>query len=167
MYGDFVSCSIFESVKINQYMIYIGSDHRGFQLKEKLKQQLTEWGYDYEDVGPFEYNKDDDYPNFAKLVGDKVVEVAGSRGILICGSGIGVCIAVNKIKGIRAGTMAGPEQTKASVMDEDTNVLCLSVDYIDEKVNSDIAKAFLEAEFSGEERHARRVNKIKDLESGI
>lgn len=145
-------------------MIYIGSDHRGFALKEKIKSLLTERGFDHEDVGPFEYNKDDDYPDYAKKVGEDVASNFENRGILICGSGIGVCIAVNKIRGIRAGTMATPEQAKASVADEDTNVLCLSADFIDEELNFEIVKAFLETEFSGEERHVRRVNKIKDLE---
>ena len=145
-------------------MIYIGSDHRGFALKEKLKNLLTEWGYDYEDMGPFEYNKDDDYPDYAKLVGEKVASAEGNRGILICGSGIGVCITANKIKGVRAGTMTSPEQTKASVSDEDTNVLCLSADYTSEEKSSEIVKTFLETKFSVEERHVRRVEKIKELE---
>jgi len=145
-------------------MIYLGSDHRGFALKVKLKEKLTEWGYDHEDVGPFEYNKDDDYPDFAKAVSEKVTADSVSRGILVCGSGVGVCITANKIKGVRAGTMASPEQTKASVSDEDTNVLCLSADYSGEDKNIEIAKAFLDSKFSGEERHVRRVNKIKELE---
>jgi ribose 5-phosphate isomerase B len=145
-------------------LIYLGSDHRGFALKEKLKGLLTEWGYESEDVGPFEYNKDDDYPDFAKLVGDKVASNPDGRGILICGSGIGVCITVNKIKGIRAGTMAEVEQVKASVSDEDTNVLCLSADYTDEEKGLEIVKVFLESKFSNAERHVRRVQKIKNLE---
>lgn len=145
-------------------MIYIGSDHRGFALKEKLKNLLTEWGYDYEDVGPFEYNKDDDYPDFAKLAGEKVAGDSGSKGILICGSGVGVAVTANKIKGIIAGTMFDPEQVKASVADENINVIGLSNDYSSEGKNIDIVKAFIESKFSGEERHIRRVNKIKNLE---
>ena len=124
---------------------------------------MTESGFDFEDLGPFEYNKDDDYPDFAKLVGDKVSFDQESRGILICGSGIGVCIASNKINGVRAGTMATAEQAKASVSDEDTNVLCLSADYTDEKVSLEIAKTFLETKFSGDERHVRRIKKIDNL----
>lgn len=146
-------------------MIYIGSDHRGFALKDKIKNLLIEQGVSFEDVGPFEFDKDDDYPDFAKKVGEDVASAETvSRGILICGSGIGVCIAANKIKGVRAGTMAEVEQVKASVADEDTNVLCLSADYTAEEKNLDIVKAFLESEFSGEERHVRRVNKIQELE---
>jgi len=133
-------------------------------LKEKLKQKLIEWRYDYEDIGPFEYNKDDDYPDFAKLVAEKVSASDGSRGILICGSGVGVSAAANKVKGIIAGTMFDPEQVRASVADESTNVIGLSNDYLSEEKNIEIAKAFLESKFSGGERHVRRVKKIRDLE---
>ena len=145
-------------------MIYLGSDHRGFVMKAKLKRLLIEWGYNYEDLGPFEYNKDDDYPDFAKLVGEKVAGEPDSRGILICGSGVGVAMTANKIEGVRAGTMFDVEQVKASVADEDINVIGLANDYSNEENNIKIVKAFLESKFSGEERHVRRVNKIKQLE---
>ena len=149
-------------------MIYLGSDHRGFALKEKLKNMLTEWGYDYEDMGPFEYNKDDDYPDFATAVGQAVALSLSkgneAKGILICGSGVGVSATANKIKGIIAGTMFDVEQVKASVADEDTNIIGLSHDYSTEENNIAIAKAFLESKFSGLDRHIRRVNKIKQLE---
>ncbi|OGM99432.1 MAG: hypothetical protein A3B91_01125 [Candidatus Yanofskybacteria bacterium RIFCSPHIGHO2_02_FULL_41_29] len=144
--------------------IYLGSDHRGFALKEKLKKKLTEWNYEYEDLGPFSYNKDDDYPDFAKAVGEKVASGPSGRGILICGSGVGVSITANKINGVRAGTMTDVEQVKASVADEDTNVIGLSNDYTSDDKNIEIAKAFLESKFSGAERHVRRVNKIKESE---
>ncbi len=133
-------------------------------MKEKLKNMLTEWGYDYEDMGPFEYNKDDDYPDFAKFVGEKVAADDGSKGILVCGSGVGVAMTADKIRGVRAGTMFDVEQVKASVADENTNVIGLSADYSSEENNIEIAKAFLKSKFSGAERHARRVNKIKNLE---
>src|SRR3989344_5273767 len=148
-------------------MIYLGADHRGFELKEKAKQWLAESGYQFEDCGAFEYNKDDDYSDFAKVVAEKVVSESSNRGILICGSGIGVCIAANKVRGVHAGTAVSSEQVKASVNDEDLNILCLSANYLP---NADIAakeiiKTFLETKFSGEERHKRRVNKIKILEN--
>ena len=149
-------------------MIYIGSDHRGFAFKEKLKSLLTEWGYNYEDMGPFEYNKDDDYPDFATAVGNAVAlsqsKGEEARGILICGSGVGVAMTADKIKGVRAGTMFHVDQVKSSVADEDTNVIGLSADYSSEEKNIEIAKAFLGSKFSGAERHVRRVNKIKNLE---
>ena len=146
-------------------MIYIGSDHRGFALKEKLKNLLTEWGYDYEDVGPFEYNKDDDYPNFGEAVASKVASNLGNRGILICGSGVGIDVAANKIDGIRAGTISEPEQARASVHDEDLNILSLSADFLSEEKAIEIAKAFLEAKYGKEERYERRLEEIKNIES--
>ena len=147
-------------------MIYLGSDHRGYELKEKIKEWLSEWGYKYEDLGPAGYNKDDDYPDFAVAVAEKVVlqHDKNDRGILICGSGIGVAIAANKVKGIRAGTASSPEQVKASVNDEDLNVLAISADYVNEGISKEIAKTYLESKFSGEERHVRRVSKINNLE---
>ncbi|MEK7506502.1 MAG: RpiB/LacA/LacB family sugar-phosphate isomerase, partial [Patescibacteria group bacterium] len=131
-------------------MIYLGADHRGYELKEKLKPWLEEWNYQYEDCGAFEYNKDDDYPDFAKAVAQKVAlahEVEPRdypRGILICGSGIGVAIAANKIKGVRAGTAASPEQIKMAVNDEDLNILCLSADFLAADIAKEIIKTFLE-----------------------
>ena len=148
--------------------VYLGADHRGFALKEKLHKYLAEWEYNYEDVGPFAYNKDDDYPDFATAVATAVAlslsKGNSAKGILICGSGIGVAVTANKIKGIIAGTMFDAGQVKASVADENTNVIGLSADYSSEEKNIEIVKSFLEAKFSGAERHIRRVNKIKELE---
>ncbi|MBI2065125.1 MAG: RpiB/LacA/LacB family sugar-phosphate isomerase [Candidatus Yanofskybacteria bacterium] len=150
-------------------MIYLGSDHRGFALKEKLKTKLTEWGFDYEDVGPFEYNKDDDYPIFAAAVGKAVAlslsKGNGAKGVLICGSGVGIDIAANKIDGVRAGTISEPEQARASVHDENLNVLSLSSDFLSEDKAIEIAKAFLEAKYAKEERYERRLEEIKDIEA--
>jgi len=145
-------------------MIYLGADHRGFELKEKIKQWLSDWGYRYEDVGAFEYDKDDDYPDFGKAVAEKVAVEPAARGILVCGSGVGVVIVANKIRGIRAGTAINAKQIKDSVNDEDTDVLGISADYLSEQAQ-EIVKTFLETKFSGEERHVRRVNKIKSLEN--
>ncbi|HEY4506725.1 MAG TPA: RpiB/LacA/LacB family sugar-phosphate isomerase [Candidatus Paceibacterota bacterium] len=151
-------------------MVYIGADHRGYQLKEKLKKFLEELGHDCKDLGAFEYNKDDDYPDFSKKVAESVVlrqaQDQNDRGILICGSGIGIAIAANKIKGIRAGTAISPEQVRDSVNDENLNVLAISADYTGEKEAQEIVEAFLDTEFSGEERHIRRINEIKDIENG-
>ena len=152
-------------------MIYLGADHRGYELKEKAKQWLAELGYEFEDCGAAELSPEDDYPDFAAAVARKIEDDPQSKGILFCGSGIGVCIAANKIRGIRAGTAASPGQVKASVSDEDLNILCLSADYAPNAdfVDTDIAakdtiRTFLETKFSGEERHMRRLDKIKALE---
>ena len=146
-------------------MIYIGSDHRGYEMKEKVKHWLDENDYDYEDVGPLEYNKDDDYPDFAEKVGDKVASDIGSRGILICGSGVGIDVAANKIDGVRAGTISDPKQVQAAVHDEDLNVISLSADFLSEEKAEEIVKAFLETHYEKTERYERRLDKIEDLES--
>lgn len=148
-------------------MIYLASDHRGFKLKEKINEWLKEWGYEYEDMGALEYDKNDDYPDFAELAARRVAVEPDSKGILVCGSGIGVAVAANKIKGIIAGTMMNPEQTKASVSDENINIVCLSADYSSEDNNKQIIRIFIESEFSGSERHIRRLNKIKRIEEGL
>ena len=144
-------------------MIYLGADHRGFELKEKLKPFLKELGFDYEDLGASIYNKEDDYPDFAKAVAKKVSTDAGrrlNRGILICGSGVGIAVSANKIRGVRAGTILKPEQVRAAVNDEDLNVLALSADFSGENEVKEIVKTFLETKFSGQERHKRRIEKI-------
>ena len=146
-------------------MIYIGSDHRGYELKEKIRQWLTEFEYEHEDVGPFEYNKDDDYPDFAEKVGEKVAHDVGSRGILICGSGVGIDIAANKIDGVRAGTISDPRQVQAAVHDEDLNVVSLSADFLSEEKAEEIVKVFLETHYESTERYDRRLDKIEDLEN--
>lgn len=145
-------------------MIYLGTDHRGFELKERIKGWLGQWDYPYEDMGAFEYDKDDDYPDFAKAVAQKVAAEPDAKGILICGSGVGVVIAANKVKGIRAGTAINAGQIKDSVSDEDTNILGISADYLSGQAE-EIVKTFLETKFSGQARHVRRVNKIKELEN--
>ncbi len=146
-------------------MIYLGSDHRGFALKEKLKSLLPEWGYEYEDMGPFEYNKDDDYPVFGEAVARKVSANKESKGILICGSGVGIDVTANKIDGVRAGTISEPEQVRASVHDEDLNVLSLSADFLSDEKALEIARAFLEAKYAKVERYERRLDEIKKIES--
>lgn len=149
-------------------MIFLGADHRGYELKQKIKGWLNKWGYAHENLGAFEYNKDDDYPDFAtaaaKAVALSLSKGENSKGVLICGSGIGVAIAANKIKGIRAGTAINAKQIHDSVNDEDLNVLAISADYTNEAEAQEIVRTFLETKFSGAERHVRRVNKIKELE---
>ena len=152
-------------------MIYLGADHRGYELKEKAKQWLAELAMPYEDCGAGKYNKDDDYPDFATAVANAVVlslsKGQSSKGILFCGSGIGIAIAANKVHGTRAGTATMPEQVKAAVNDEDLNVIAIAADYTDEATAEKIIKIFLESKFSGEERHVRRISKITALENAL
>ncbi|MEK7583393.1 MAG: RpiB/LacA/LacB family sugar-phosphate isomerase [Patescibacteria group bacterium] len=145
-------------------MIYLASDHRGYEMKEKIKQWLTETGRAYEDCGPDHFDKDDDYPDFGERVGRKVAESPEHRGILLCGSGIGVAVAANKIKGIRAGTCVTPEQAETVVIHDHINVLALSTDYVNEETNKKIIDAFLGAQFSDKDRYVNRVKKVQKLE---
>ena len=145
-------------------MIYLASDHRGYEMKGKIAAWMAERGIEYEDIGPSKLDPNDDYPIYAKAVADKVVANPNSRGIVICGSGEGVAIAANKVNGIRAGTCSSPEQAAAAVNDEDLNVLALSADYLTGEQARSVAGAFIEAKFSGAERHKRRIEEIETLE---
>lgn len=143
----------------------MGADHRGYELKEKTKTWLSDLGYKYEDMGAFGYDKNDDNPIFAHKVAHKVLEHEGNKGIIMCGSGIEIAIAANKIDGIRAGTAQSSEQIASAVSDEDLNVLALPADYLSDNEAKEIVKSFLETKFSGQERFVRRINEIKKLEN--
>lgn len=143
--------------------IYLGADHRGYRLKEFLKDTLT--GHDVMDMGAYEYAPQDDAVDFAALVGQKVASDKDARGILICGSGAGVCIAANKINGIRCSVCHSSEEARASRHDDDLNVLALPSDFISQDDAVDIVKAFLNTEFSPEERFIRRIAKTMELEN--
>ena len=145
--------------------IFIGSDHRGYELKEKLKDFLEEENIDFEDLGNLKYNPKDDYPDIALKVAKNVIEEEG-KGILLCGSGQGVCVAANKIKGIRAGVLYNEELAKQAVEDDDINILCLATNHISEELAKSIVKTFINTEFSRKKRHIRRLNKVKEIENG-
>ncbi len=146
-------------------MIYIGSDHRGYKLKEILKNYLRELNYAWKDLGANELNPDDDYPDFALAVAKKVAEdLENNRGILICGSGVGVDIVANKIKNIRSALCFDVKQAQMSRNDDNANVLSLPADYISESLAKEIVKIWLETPFSGSEHYVRRIEKIKKIE---
>lgn len=144
-------------------MLYIGADHAGFYLKEELKKYLKELGYQYEDLGNKEPDTQDDYPDFALAVGKKVAETEG-KGILICATGLGMAIAVNKVAGIRAAVCWDDFTASQSREHNDTNILCLAGKALDVEAAKKITRRWLETEFNGEERHVRRLRKIKDME---
>lgn len=147
-------------------ILYIGADHRGFQLKETLKQFLKESGYTVTDMGAMSYDKGDDFVDFAKLVVEKVgVDIYNSRGILICGSGIGVDIVANRYPNIRSALSTSPDQAVASRNDEDANVLSLPADFIDSEQAKKIVSIWLQTPFSNEERYKRRIEKIRNIDS--
>ncbi|HAJ44564.1 MAG: hypothetical protein UV53_C0003G0014 [Candidatus Azambacteria bacterium GW2011_GWE1_42_9] len=146
-------------------MLYIGSDHRGYNLKETLKIYLRELNCVFDDLGAKELIPDDDYPDYALMVAQKVAENPDeNRGILICGAGVGVDIVANKIKGIRSALCFDIKQAQASRNDDNTNVLSLPADFISEDLAKAIVKTWLETPFSNDNRHARRIEKIKKIE---
>lgn len=141
-------------------MIYIGADHRGYGLKEKIKAWLAESGYEYKDLGAFELNPDDDYPDFAKSVAGSIKNLE-DRGIVICGSGVGVDDVVNKFQGIRSGLAINKEQIRVARNDDDINILALASDFISESDAAEIVKVFLETKFSDEKKYRRRIEEIE------
>lgn len=140
-------------------MIYLGSDHRGYELKEKIKMWLQEWSLEFEDLGNDRLDPEDDYPDFAQKVAAKLGEI-GDKGIVICGSGIGVDISVNRFPKVRCGLGYALGQIKAGRQDDDINCLALSADFLDEAVVKEIVDTFLNSEFNKEERNIRRIAKL-------
>ncbi len=143
-------------------MVLIASDHRGFQLKEKIKGFLGRERMSFEDLGTYS-TEPADYPDFASLVVRKVAKSKNARGILICGTGIGMSIAANKCRGIRAALCNSSLAAKMARQHNDANVLCIGADFVSEKSAKKIVKAFLSTAFSGEARHKRRIAKIARL----
>ena len=141
--------------------IYIGADHRGFALKEYVKNYLAGEGRAIEDCGDKVYDEGDDYPDYAKLVAERVANEAGAKGILLCGSGNGVVIAANKTCGIRAAVAMTTEQARSARSDEDANIIALAANYTNEEQAREIIEAFLSTPFLDAERHMRRIGKIE------
>ena len=142
----------------------LGSDHAGFGMKEKMKDYLRELGHSVTDLGT--HNADPvDYPDFAEGVGLAVVRGEADRGLVICGSGVGASVAANKIPGVRAGLCHDTYSAHQGVEHDDMNVLVLGSRVIGPELARDLVKAFVEAVFSGEERHRRRLSKVKALET--
>lgn len=146
-------------------MIYLGSDHGGFKFKEDLRIFLTKKGYEFKDLGNKEYDKDDDYPDFAFKVSKKVSESTNNKGILLCRSSAGMVIAANKVKGIRAVSVFDIKSAKHSRLHNNANIIALSGDWLNKTKMFRIIEAFLKTEFSNEDRHVRRLEKIKKYES--
>lgn len=142
--------------------IIIGSDHGGYNLKEKIKEVFSNSGYEFEDVGTTSTDSCD-YPIYAEKLAKKVTETNG-RGILVCGTGIGMSIAANKFKGIRASHCTDTFSARMTREHNDSNVLCLGERITGQDLALDIVKIWLETPFSNGERHINRVNMIKKIE---
>jgi ribose 5-phosphate isomerase B len=143
--------------------VALAGDHAGFSLKQWLAAELKKDGYEVVDLGAHDETPSD-YPDFARVLGKAVVSGQAERGILVCGSGIGACVAANKMKGIRAGLAHDTYSGHQGVEHDDMNVLCLGARVIGPDPALEIAKAFLRAKFTNEERHARRLKKVLDIE---
>jgi ribose 5-phosphate isomerase B len=144
--------------------IAIGSDHAGFALKEELIHDLRRLGHQVIDLGTHS-TEPVDYSDFAEAVGRAVLKGEAERGILICGSGVGASVAANKLPGIRAGLCHDSYSAHQGVEHDDMNLLVLGARVIGPALASELVHAFLNAAFSGEERHRRRLAKVKALET--
>ena len=144
--------------------VIIGSDHAGFGLKSDLAAFLRAEGHEVIDVGTRSTDPVD-YPDFAEAVSHSVLSGEGERGILICGSGVGASVAANKVRGIRAGLCHDTYSAHQGVEHDEMNVLVLGSRVIGVQLARELAHAFLQARFTGEERHVRRLNKVKAIEA--
>lgn len=142
--------------------IGIANDHRGYELKEYLKERLQELGYEVLDYGTFSTDSVD-YPEYAFKLSTNVVEKNVDYGIAICGSGIGISIACNKVNGIRCAKVSNVEEAKYTRIDNDANIVALG-EKIEKEEALEIVKTFIETPFSNLEKHIRRINAIKEYE---
>lgn len=144
--------------------IYLAADHAGFALKEKIKDWLEEWDYEYEDLGAHELDPGDDYPDFIKPVAKRVAGESDSRGIILGGSGQGEAMAANRIRGVRAAIYYGgsTDLIRLSREHNDANILSLGARFVSEEEAEAAIKLWLETPFSEDERHVRRIKKIDE-----
>ena len=143
--------------------IAVASDHAGFPLKDTVIQAVREAGHEPLDLGT-DSTAAVDYPDFAEKLGRAVVEGQAERGVLVCGSGVGACIAANKVNGVYAGLCHDVYSAHQGVEHDDMNVLCLGARIIGPALVPELVQAFLGASFSDEERHRRRVGKVREIE---
>lgn len=144
--------------------IYIGADHRGFGLKGELLKWLEKKDFDVEDLGAFSLDPSDDYTTYASHVASMVADVKNARGVLICGSGVGVDVVANKFDGIRASIGKNAAQVTAGRADDDMNILVIAADYTSVDEAKKMLKSFLNTKFDGSVRHKRRLNDILKIE---
>ncbi len=148
-------------------MIYLGADHRGFELKGQISKWLAGRQFEFEDLGAFTYDHDDDYFDYAYPVAQKVSQnPKQNRGILICASGVGVDIVANRIKGVRCGLGFAEDQVHAARRDDDINVLALPADNCEPELAVKLTEKFLDTSFAGQDKYLRRIEKINRLEEG-
>ena len=143
--------------------VVVGADHRGYELKDEIAAALKRDGHEVLDVGT---NSADsvDYPDYARAVGEAIVDGRAERGIIVCGSGVGAGIAANKMRGVRAAICHDTYSAAQGVQHDDMNVLCLGARVVGDALAMELVKAFLSARFKGEERLRRRLDKVAEME---
>lgn len=144
--------------------IAVACDHGGFPLKDPVIAELKKLGFEVLDLGAHQYDAQDDYPDFARYIGQAIQHGQAERGILVCGSGVGACVAANKITGIRASVCHDIYSAHQGVEHDDMNILCLGARIVGESLALDLVGAFTQAKFSGEPRHRRRLEKVKAMD---
>lgn len=143
----------------------IAADHAGFELKEKLLARMREENYEVEDYGACEYDENDDYPDVIAPVAHAVASGELDRAVVICGSGVGACVASNKVRGVRACLIMDPYSARQGVQHGNMNVLCFGGRVVGEELAWELTEVFLTSSFSGGERHCRRLQKVEKLEA--
>jgi len=144
--------------------IAVGADHAGVPLNETVIAELKRLGHEVVDFGTHDATKPDDYPDYAEAVGRAVLDGRAERGVLVCGSGVGVSVAANKLPGIRAGLCHDCYSAHQGVEHDNMNVLCMGSLVIGPELALDLVRLFLGAQFTGEPRHVRRLAKIAAME---
>jgi len=145
--------------------IAIAADHGGFSVKGELADLLRSMGHEVLDLGAHQVEPQDDYPDYARYVGQAIQNGHAERGVLLCGSGVGASVAANKMKGVRAGLCHDYYSAHQGVEHDDMNVICLGARVIGPAMACELVTAFVSANFTGEERHARRLEKIEAIEA--
>ena len=144
--------------------VAFGTDHGGFGLKDTLIREIESLGHEVLDHGAFKYQPDDDYPDFAEAVARSISGGVASKGVLLCGSGVGASIAANKVSGVRASVCHDEYSARQGVEHDDMNIICLGARIIEGELAKELIRVFLVANFSGVERHKRRLGKVLNIE---
>ena len=145
--------------------ISVAADHNGYELKNEISETLKRDGHDVIDMGPHYLDPSDDYPDYAKPLAESVSSGETEKGIMVCGSGVGASVAANKVKGVRAAVCHDIYSAHQGVEHDDMNVLCLGSRIVGTEVVRELVSAFISAEYTNEERHARRLTKVIEMEN--
>ncbi|HUV72157.1 MAG TPA: RpiB/LacA/LacB family sugar-phosphate isomerase [Clostridia bacterium] len=149
-------------------MIYLGADHGGYELKEKVKKWLKDGGHEFKDLGNDHLDSEDDYPDFAAAVAEKISKgKRGDMGIAVCRSGVGMDVVANRFAGVRCGLGCSPQQIRVAKRDDNINCLALPADFVTDEEAQSMIQMFLETLFSKGEKYLRRLEKIGRLEKSL